>query len=82
MMAASIVDNVVVGGGGLALQAPLNTNISVAVPAHLIEAALQSFHSTYPVDHSSFPTLNEWRKEKEQAAASNPGWEVKTGHLK
>jgi hypothetical protein len=52
----------------------LATNISIAVPAHLIEAGLQSFRTTYPVDRSGFPTLKEWQDDKD--AAPDLGWET------
>ena len=39
----------------------LNTNISVAEPAHLIEEALVEFRKTQPINVQKFPTLEELR---------------------
>ncbi|HLK63270.1 MAG TPA: serine protease [Bryobacteraceae bacterium] len=48
--------------GPKTLLAQIPTNISIAVPAHIIGFALQSFvHSPYAVDPSGFPMLDEWK---------------------
>jgi trypsin-like peptidase len=75
MMAASMVEPVTIGGGALTQTVQLPTNISIAVPSHLIEGALQSFKSTYQIDRSAFPTLEEWQKAKKDKTIGF-GWDV------
>lgn len=74
MMDSSIVEPVTLGDGAQAVCLKLATNISIAVAAHLIESALQSFRTTYPVDRSAFPTLKELQDDKD--AASDLAWEI------
>jgi len=75
MMAASVLDSVGVASEQLSFQIGLNTNMSVAVPAHIIEQTLRSFFATYPYDRTQLPTMAEWR-QRHGPPADGVGWIV------
>lgn len=73
MMASSLLDTVAVAGPQLSLSIGLNTNISVAVPGHIIAQALQRFREVHQIDRSQFPTLSEWKREQ-GSPSDGLGW--------
>lgn len=73
MMASSVLDPISVSGPQLSFQIGLNTNISIAVPAHVIDQTLKSFLERYDIDRSAFPTVEEW-KRREGPPATEIDW--------
>src|SRR5262249_46184936 len=62
MMASGMIDNISVPVGNVSLTVPRATNISIAVPAHIIEPALASFRqSPWAIDTSGLPTVEAWK---------------------
>jgi Trypsin-like peptidase domain len=62
MMASGIRDIVSAEGEDAILKVATNTNISIAIPSHVIKLALPTFlESPYHVDSSQFPTLDQWK---------------------
>jgi hypothetical protein len=74
MMATSVLEPIAAVGPQLSVQIGLNTNISIAVPAHIVEQTLQAFlKEPLPgIDRSSLPNLNEWRQQAGEPQA--PDW--------
>jgi S1-C subfamily serine protease len=75
MMAASAIEQIAVEND-VASYVRVPTNISIAVPAQVINSALDSFRSEYEhqIDRSSFPTFAERRSE--ESIASGPTWDI------
>jgi Trypsin-like peptidase domain len=73
MMASSVLDPVEASGPQLSFQICLNTNMSIAVPGHIIARALQSFREICDVDRSGLPTMSEW-KETHGPPEEGLGW--------
>lgn len=73
MMASSVLDPVAVASPQLSLRIGLNTNISVAVPGHIIAQALRHFLQEHQIDRSLFPTMTEWKRER-GSPSDGLGW--------
>ena len=61
MMYGGVVESRTAQSNAASLTYTLNTNISLAEPAHVIEQALAEYKRAYPQDVSGFPTLEELR---------------------
>ena len=59
MMFGGVTESRAAQSQSASLQYTLNTNISIAEPAHLIRLALDSYVQAYPQDVSAFPTLQQ-----------------------
>lgn len=74
MMASVLVNRETVPIGNAAVLIPQPTNISIAVPSHMIQLALASFRqSPWAMDSSGFQTLEQWRAGREPIDTLN--WE-------
>ena len=64
MMTASVIETVAATGPQMQIQIGVNTNISFAIPAHIIENMLRAFVAgpLQQIDRSSLITVDQWRQ--------------------
>jgi hypothetical protein len=62
MMAAGVREPIGVDSPQISFHIGFPTNISIAVPAHIIGELLQSLRKLHPIDPSQFPTGKEWKR--------------------
>lgn len=79
MMASSVVDwtDAKHEQTGQILRVPQNTNISIAVPAHIIKLSLDDFLKQHPLDLNGVESLEAIRKESpEPVSSTGLQWDV------
>ncbi len=81
MMSSGVPEWTVVQSQQAHLAYSVNTNISIAEPAHIIKKALDEFRNTQPIDTSKLPTLANLREKYPKPDASTElTWETWMEH--
>jgi hypothetical protein len=60
-MSSGVIEPKIATSQNASLTYAVNTNISIAEPAHIIHKALEEFRRAQPTDIGSLPTLSELR---------------------
>jgi len=77
MMSSGVIDTMIAQSESATLKYTVNTNISIAEPAHIIQKALEEFGRSHGVNVTGLPTLADLRAKYPKPTVPNDlSWEI------